>query len=73
MDSMPFYKQLTEKARGRLNVVAVMPEPKPEAQKFLLDAGVETNQIVSATPDTIGVRGTPTVLLVEGSGKVKRA
>jgi len=72
-ESMPFYKQLTEEARGRLNVIAVMPEPKPEAQKFLLDAGVETNQIVSATPDTLGVRGTPTVLLVEGSGKVKRA
>jgi hypothetical protein len=72
-DSLPFYKQLTEKSRGRLNVVAVLPQPKAEAQKFLQDAGVEADQIASANPDAVGARGTPTVLLVDGSGKVTQA
>ncbi len=72
-DSMPFYKELTAKSRGRLNVVAVLPQPQAEAQKFLHDAGVEANQVVTATPDALGVRGTPTVLLVDGNGKVKQA
>jgi len=71
-DSLPFYKQLTERLRGRLNVVAVLPQAEPEAKKFLQDAGVETDQIASASPDAVGARGTPTVLLVDGSGKVTR-
>jgi thiol-disulfide isomerase/thioredoxin len=72
-DSMPFYRQLAEKARGRLDIVAVLPQPQAEAQKFLQDAGVEANQIVSASPGAVGTRGTPTVLLVDGSGKVVQA
>ena len=72
-DSLPFYKQLTEKSRGRLNIVAVLPQPQSDAQKFLSDAGVAANQIVSASLNSQGVRGTPTVLLVDGTGKVKHA
>lgn len=69
-DSLPFYKQLTQKLNGRLNVVAILPQPVPEAQKFLKSAGVTTNEVVSATPEQVGVRGTPTVLLVDSKGKV---
>lgn len=72
-DSLPFYKDLTAKSRGRLNVVAVLPQPKAEAQKFLKDADVQADEVVTATPDALGVRGTPTVLLVDGTGKVKEA
>lgn len=70
-DSLPFYKQLAEKSRGRLNLVAVLPQP--EAQKFLQDAGVQATQVVSVSLDSIGVNGTPTVLLVNEKGKVKHA
>jgi len=72
-DSLPFYKQLAEKSRGRLNLVAVLPQPEAEAQKFLQDAGVTATQVVSASLDSIGVNGTPTVLLVNEEGKVKHA
>lgn len=72
-DSLPFYKQLTNKAQGRLNVVAVLPQPQPDAQKFLRDANIETNQVVSSSLDSIGVHGTPTILLVDGTGKVSHA
>ena len=72
-DSLPFYKQLTNKVQGRLNVVAVLPETQQDAQKFLRDADVETNQVVSSSLDVLGVHGTPTILLVDGTGKVSRA
>lgn len=72
-DSLPFYKQLTEKSRGRVNVVAVLPQPQAEAMKFLQDAGVKPDQIVNAGPDAVGARGTPTVLLIDGNGKVNHA
>jgi len=72
-ESMPFYKQIAKDSAGRLNIVAVLPQPQAEAQKFLKDEGLEANQVVSASLDAIGVRGTPTVFLVDGSGKVKHA
>ena len=72
-DSLPFYKQLGEKACGRLNMIAVLPQSEVEAQKFLQDAGVHATQVVSASLDSIGINGTPTVLLVNEKGKIKRA
>lgn len=71
-DSLPFYRELTARTRGKVQVVAVLPQAQPEARKFLGDAGIEADRIVTATPETLGVRGTPTVLLVDGSGKVKQ-
>lgn len=37
-DSLPFYKTLTEKAQGKLDVIAVFPQPVAEAQSFLQQA-----------------------------------
>jgi len=72
-ESMPFYKQIVDKSRGRINIVAVLPQPQQEAERYMQSRGVEANQVVSANLDAMGVRGTPTVLLVDGSGKVKHA
>ncbi len=70
-DSLPFYKQLTEKVHGKLDLIAVLPEPETDAKKFLADSGVQPERVVKATPDSIGVHGTPTVLLVDDKGRVK--
>ncbi|MGD0097117.1 MAG: hypothetical protein ABSB60_11525 [Terracidiphilus sp.] len=35
------------------------------------DAGVQTEHVVKAVPNSLGVRGTPTVLLVDDKGKIK--
>jgi hypothetical protein len=72
-DSLPFYKQLTEAAHGKLGVIAVLPQSQPEAREFLRNAGVETSQIVSASPDNVGARGTPTLLLVGKNGAIEHA
>jgi hypothetical protein len=70
--SLPFYRELTEKSKGQLNVIAVLPQPPSEARTFLSNAGVKADQIVTASPDAVGVRGTPTVLLVNNNGVVER-
>jgi hypothetical protein len=72
-ESLPFYKDLTERSAGRLNVVAVLPQPAHEAQTYIQAATIKATQVVSADLDSIGVSATPTVLLLDSSGKVRGA
>jgi hypothetical protein len=72
-ESLPFYKDLSERSSGRLNVVAVLPQPQLEAQAYIQEAAIKATQVVSTSLDDIGVHGTPTVLLVDGTGKVRTA
>lgn len=70
-DSLPFYKQLASQVQGRVNVIAVLPQEQQEADAFLQNAGITGVRVVSQNLAKIGVYGTPTLLLVDGSGKVK--
>ncbi len=69
-DSLPFYKTLAEKTKGKIDVIAVFPQPVAEAQSFLQQAQVAPSSVVSADLGKIGVQGTPTMLLVNPQGKV---
>jgi hypothetical protein len=51
----------------------VLPQTQTEGEKYLKDAGLTGVRVVSAKLSTIGVNGTPTILLVDGAGKVKSA
>lgn len=70
-DSLPFYKELAAKAQGKIDVIAVLPQTTAESEAFLQKAGVSATKVVSARLDSIGVRGTPTMLLVDTHGKVQ--
>ena len=72
-DSLPFYKKLTQRLKGRMNVVALLPQPVSEGESFLARAGVQADQVISASPVSVGTDATPTVLLLDGTGRVKRA
>lgn len=52
-------------------MIALLPQSKPEAQSFIQQAAVRPTHVVSARLDTIGVYATPTILIVDGTGKVK--
>jgi thiol-disulfide isomerase/thioredoxin len=69
--SLPFYKELASKSLGRVDVVAVLPQPLSEAQDYIQQAAVPATRVVSADLATIGVSGTPTVLLLDRTGKVQ--
>lgn len=70
----PFYRRLVEEAhRSQAAVQAVMPQGEKEATTFLTNMGVSVDTLVSASPASLGVRGTPTVLLVDDGGTVTGA
>jgi hypothetical protein len=72
-DSEPFYKELAEKSAGRVKLIAVLPQPHGEAEQYVHRAIAPSIQVVSTPLDSLGVTGTPTLLLVDGSGRVQKA
>jgi hypothetical protein len=51
-------------------MVAVLPQVVEEGRKYLETEGVHADDVKQATLGAIGVRGTPTLLLVDSAGKV---
>jgi len=72
-DSLPFYRVLAAETQGRADLLAVLPESRAEGEEYLKAAGVRATQVASASPTELGVSGTPTLVLVDRSGKVQEA
>jgi len=72
-DSEPFYKDLAARSQGRLKIVAVLPQSLEEAEPYVRQSIAPSIQVVSSRLDAIGVAGTPTLLLIDSSGKVQQA
>jgi hypothetical protein len=72
-ESQPFYRQLANMPGVTANLVAVLPMPQRDAENYVHSTISSSLQVVSASLDTIGVNSTPTLLLVDGQGKVERA
>jgi len=70
-DSAPFYQTLY-KSKGDTHLVAVLPQPIEEAKKYLAALGVKVDETRHLALETIGISGTPTVMLVDGSGTVTK-
>jgi hypothetical protein len=68
-DSLPFYRKLDTPAAG-VKMVAVLPQPVTEARQYLDNAGVHVDDIRQIALSKIGVRATPTLLLVNDAGIV---
>lgn len=74
-DSMPFYRQTLdlEPARsGALQVIAASYETVEVTKAYLQSHGVDVKSVVSITPGTARFQGTPTIVLVDASGRVIR-
>jgi peroxiredoxin len=73
-DEMPFYRTLGESARGtKTHVYAVFPPAETASDQFLASRSVRVDGVASETLGALGVRGTPTVLVVDAKGKIERA
>jgi hypothetical protein len=68
-DSVPFDQKLGA-AEKDVKMVAVLPQPVAEAQKYLSGAGVHVDEVRQVPLNTLGVRGTPTLMLVDDAGVV---
>jgi hypothetical protein len=73
--SMPFYKQLGEQEKSnvlRAHVLVVMPNDEASGSRFLSKDDVEVQGIFGQELDALNVSGTPTVLLLDSSGRIER-
>jgi hypothetical protein len=71
-ESAPFYQRVAqERAKvGNIRLVAVFPEPVSEGQKYLNNLGVAVDEVKQAQLDSIGVIGTPTLIITDVQGTV---
>lgn len=67
-ESAPFFQRI-QKETG-LKMLGVLPQAVDESRKYLDGEGVHLDDVKQATLSTIGVAGTPTMLLVDGKGAV---
>ena len=68
-ESGPFYQQLA-KAHGRTRLLAVLPQPVEEGKRYFETLGVAVDEIKQSSLNSIDVRGTPTLMLVNSDGVV---
>lgn len=74
-DSLPFYKRLSELEKNyglQAHLLAVMPDDATLAAADLQSAGISVESVYNQPLDAIRITGTPTLLLVDASGRVKR-
>jgi thioredoxin-related protein len=71
-ESAPFYQRLVRETAGRGNIhlVALLPQAPDESRKYLDDLGVAIEDIKQGELDSVGVRGTPTLILINNQGAV---
>lgn len=71
-ESAPFYRKLAEQRAGggKARLVAVLPQTVDDARSYLGGLEVKVDEVKQLRPDQLGVRGTPTLILADNSGKV---
>jgi thiol-disulfide isomerase/thioredoxin len=72
-ESAPFFQRIAKEASKDVKLVAVLPQPVGDSQKYLEAEGVQVDDVRQAQASSIGVTGTPTLLLVDDTGKVQDA
>jgi hypothetical protein len=70
----PFYQKLAvfkNASPNQLQLVAVLPEKQDEASAYISGHGIGADAVLSMSLTQIGVKGTPTLLLLDNQGKVE--
>ena len=71
-ESAPFYQRLVRETAGSgsIHLIAVLPQSFDESRKYLDELGVAIGEVKQAQLDSVGVHGTPTLILVNNQGVV---
>lgn len=69
-ESVPFYQELERQRTKGVRLVAVLPQPVNAAKNYLDKLGVRVDCVVQASLGSVGVSGTPTLLLIDHDGAV---
>lgn len=72
-ESADFYRRLGGARAGRedLRLIAVLPQEDSAARAYLDRMGVAVDEVKQVALGRVGVRGTPTLIMVDGSGSVE--
>lgn len=71
-ESAPFYRQLVQETavNNKVRLLAVLPQEVFEARQYLSSLDVPVSEVRQAELETLGVKGTPTLILVNADGQV---
>lgn len=71
-ESAPFYQRLVHITTGRddVRLVALLPQDITRGRQYLSGLGVPISEVRQVNLASLGVRGTPTLVLVDSAGKV---
>jgi hypothetical protein len=73
-ESMPFYREIALELSGgcrELGLVAVLPNTPTTAETLLSENGLDIPWVANTSLDSLGVQGTPTLLLVDQEGTLQ--
>ncbi|HWS87071.1 MAG TPA: hypothetical protein VN282_08920 [Pyrinomonadaceae bacterium] len=68
-ESAAFYRRLAQGQRS-YRLIAISPQTVNETQKYLDRLGVAADGVMQVPLDSLGIRGTPTLALIDGEGVV---
>ncbi|MBC7932778.1 MAG: thioredoxin fold domain-containing protein [Rubrivivax sp.] len=69
-ESAAFYRRLKQES-GNTHLVAIFPQPSSEGEDYLKKLAVSVDEVRQAPFESLDVRGTPTLIFVDGNGEVK--
>jgi thiol-disulfide isomerase/thioredoxin len=75
-DSVPFYQRLAQAERprgGALEIVAVFPNDPEVVRQVMDQEGLDIRSIPAVPLEKLGIFGFPTLLVVDGQGRVERS
>ena len=74
-ESAGFYQRLYEQRAGRTEprFMALVPGERADTERYLSDHSVRVDDIISASLTDVNVAATPTLLLIDRSGRVENA
>ena len=71
-ESAPFYRRLTgELAAQRIHMTAVLPESVEDSREYLRRLKVEVGDVRQGSFESLKIRGTPTLILIDAQGVVR--
>lgn len=73
-ESMPFYKTLLQQAPEKgVKIVGVFPGTREDSLAYLNENGITLPEIRQTSLNSVNVRGTPTLILVNDKGEVSNS
>jgi thioredoxin-related protein len=72
-ESAPLYQRLQQDKPKNVRLLAVLPQSIDDSQKYLTKLGLNVPEVAQAPLISIGVRATPTLILIDKNGIVNKS